>query len=177
MVAEPLETAATEAWLERRAIRAGSDLPEIWALLDDISDPEIPVVSLWDLGILRDVRREGDELVVTITPTYCGCPAMTEIEQDIRRRLAEVGHRLVRVETRLSPPWSTDALSPRAREALHGYGIAPPCVGCAAGEGQPSCPRCGSGATRPVAEFGSTACKALWQCDDCHESFDYFKPI
>jgi len=166
-----------DAWRQRAARRAASALPEVWSLLDGISDPEIPVVSLWDLGILQDVRKEGDTLVVTITPTYCGCPAMTEIEQDIERKLRQAGHEPLRIETRLSPPWSTDMISPEARQALEGYGIAPPCSACTAGGGQPACPHCGSQETRPVSEFGSTACKALWQCDACQEPFDYFKPI
>ena len=114
---------------------------------------------------------------MTITPSYSGCPAMSQIEQDIRALLQSAGYRRLRVETRLSPAWSSDELSPQARSALKKYGIAPPCAGCGAGAGQPACPRCGAEDTRPIAEFGSTACKALWQCNQCHENFDYFKPI
>jgi ring-1,2-phenylacetyl-CoA epoxidase subunit PaaD len=177
MVGQGAERLETEAWRQRRARRESSALPQLWALLDRLSDPEIPVLSLWDLGILRDLELQGDELVVTITPTYSGCPAMSEIEQDIRSLLQSAGYPRVRVETRLSPAWSSDDLSPQARRALEKYGIAPPCAGCEAGAGQPACPRCGAETTRPIAEFGSTACKALWQCDHCHETFDYFKPI
>lgn len=175
-------TPPAEGWEARQARRAAAGLPEIWALLDQVKDPEIPVISLWDLGILRDVRRENGRLIVTITPSYCGCPAMTEIEQAIIATLKAAGHEDVRVETVLQPAWSTDGMAPRAREALRDYGIAPPCMGCAATtpgapEEAPRCPHCDSEITRAISEFGSTACKALWKCDDCHEVFDYFKPI
>ncbi len=176
MVAAARSRPTDTAWRLRLARREASGLPEIWALLDRLTDPEIPVVSLWDLGILRDLAWRDGRLIVTITPTYCGCPAMTEIEADIRATLEQAGYGPVEIVTELKPAWSTDELSPEAREALRGYGIAPPCIGSALTE-KPQCPRCGSGQTHPLAEFGSTACKALWQCDDCHEAFDYFKPI
>lgn len=174
MPAIPVET---EAWRARRRHREASPLAEVWTLLDDVKDPEIPVLSLWDLGILQDVREQNGELIVIITPSYCGCPAMAEIEADILARLKQAGWQRARVETRLSPAWSTDWMSPEAREALRGYGIAPPCTVCAPGQDHPDCPRCGSSDTRCISEFGSTACKSLWQCADCAETFDYFKPI
>ncbi len=173
----PAITVESDAWSARREHRAASPLPKVWTLLDEVKDPEIPVLSLWDLGILQDVREQGGELIVTITPSYCGCPAMAEIEADILARLNQAGWQRARVETRLDPAWSSDWMSPEAREALRGYGIAPPCEACVPGEDQPPCPRCGSDQTRVISEFGSTACKALWQCADCAETFDYFKPI
>ena len=157
---------------ERRARRTDSAYPELWDLLDAVKDPEIPVVSIWDLGILQDVRVEGEVAVITITPTYSGCPAMGAIEREIVECLAE-GGRTGRVETRLAPAWSTSWISGSAREALRKYGIAPPRESGGAIE----CPLCGSGNVKVVSEFGSTACKALYQCGDCREPFDHFKPF
>lgn len=157
------------------------------AWLDTVMDPEVPVVSVVDLGIVRDVVWEQDEVVVTVTPTYSGCPATEVIAQAITEALHSRGVAKVRVQTRLSPAWTTDWLSAKGREALRGYGIAPP---AAAAPGltpidigalrQPAqavaCPRCASPRTRLLSQFGSTACKALYQCRDCLEPFDYFKP-
>jgi len=170
---------------------------EIEALLDRIPDPEIPVVSIRELGMLRDIRVNGDEVEVVITPTYSGCPAMDQIEADIRAALAPLPVR-ARVTRQLAPAWSTDWIGPEAREKLHRYGIAPP-QGAAPHEqvirfapkkgaaradltganGQKhavSCPHCGSTHTTESSHFGSTACKSLWRCLDCSEPFDYFKP-
>lgn len=174
---------------------------EIEAILDGIPDPEIPVVSIRELGILRDIRLDGDEVEVVITPTYSGCPAMDQIEADIRAALAPHPLR-TRVTRQLAPAWSTDWIDPEAREKLRRYGIAPP-QGVAAteqvirfapsaapkkraahahpmGPGEQkdtvSCPRCGSAHTVESSHFGSTACKSLWRCLDCKEPFDYFKP-
>lgn len=161
---------------ERQRRRKESACPELWALLDEVKDPEIPVISIWDLGILKDVRREGETAVVVITPTYSGCPAMKEIERDIRDRLAgRAGYR-VRVVTELAPAWSTDHMTEAGRRALQEYGIAPP-QPAGAPDRPVACPRCGSTATRLVSQFGSTACKALYQCEDCREPFDHFKCI
>lgn len=145
-----------------------------------VVDPEIPVVTIADLGILRDVRLDGDTVVVHLTPTYTGCPAVLAIELAVEAALREAGFDNVRIERVLSPPWSTDAITDAGREKLRAYGIAPPAQ--RAGRGALlfgseviACPRCGSQQTSRISEFGSTACKALWRCDSCREPFDYFK--
>ncbi|WP_435105733.1 1,2-phenylacetyl-CoA epoxidase subunit PaaD [Arhodomonas sp. AD133] len=166
-------------------MRAGSTVqPAPWKArewLAQVTDPEIPVLTIEDLGILRDVRWDGDELVVTITPTYSGCPAMRTIEQGVQDVLHAHGVERVRVEEQLSPAWTTDWLSDAGREKLRAYGIAPP-AGRATSKRAlfaplpaVACPRCGSTNTTRVSEFGSTACKAQYRCDDCLEPFDYFK--
>jgi len=158
----------------------------IWALLQDVTDPEIPVLTLEDLGVIRDVqvaRENGeDRVTVVITPTYSGCPAMTTMEIDIRDRLMRAGYGAVSVRTVLSPAWTTDWLTERGRDKLRAYGIAPPdeAAGKRALMGDDPtivCPHCGSKDTRQISEFGSTACKALHQCNACLEPFDYFKCI
>jgi ring-1,2-phenylacetyl-CoA epoxidase subunit PaaD len=140
----------------------------IWAVLDTVPDPEIPVVSVVDLGIVRDVAPER----VAITPTYTGCPATQVIERDIRAALDAAGYRGVRIDTVLSPPWTTDWISAAGREKLHAYGIAPPTP---KGERAVHCPQCGSAETEEISRFGSTPCKALWRCCACAEPFDLFK--
>ena len=139
---------------------------DIWAVLQGVMDPEIPVVSVVDLGIVRDVSPGR----VTITPTYSGCPATDVIERTIREALDSSGMRDVRIETTLAPPWTTDWISDRGRQALHRYGIAPPDLAKAA-----TCPQCGSTDTEEVSRFGSTPCKAQWRCRSCLEPFDRFK--
>jgi ring-1,2-phenylacetyl-CoA epoxidase subunit PaaD len=156
----------------RRRRRAESPVPALWQLLDAVTDPEIPVISIWELGILQDVELCDGEVVVTITPTYSGCPAMDEIERVIRSRVEGAGYARCRVKTRLAPAWSTSWIDSAAREKLREYGIAPPDEAAAASI---RCPHCGSAQVHRVSEFGSTACKALYQCDDCREPFDYFK--
>jgi len=161
-----------------------------WAALEVLSDPEIPVVTLRELGILRDVRQGADGLEVVITPTYSGCPAMGQIEDDVRSTLQAAGLQ-ARVITQLAPAWTTDWMTDAARDKLRAYGIAPPhrCASQApAGESvlrfvrqaaRPEvvpCPHCGSSHTVESSHFGSTACKALYKCLDCQEPFDYFKP-
>ena len=138
----------------------------IWAVLGNVPDPEIPVVSVLDLGIVRSV----DEQKVTITPTYSGCPATDFIERNIREALDSAGYRDVEIETRLTPPWTTDWISEEGKRKLHAYGIAPPELARTA-----TCPRCGSTDTEEVSRFGSTPCKAQWRCNDCLEPFDRFK--
>ncbi|MHA6344028.1 1,2-phenylacetyl-CoA epoxidase subunit PaaD [Roseivivax sp. CAU 1761] len=163
-------------------------LAEVRAWLDEVPDPEIPVISVTDLGMVRDLRWEGDTLVVAVTPTYSGCPALAVIDLDIARHLEARGIGKVRVERRLSPPWTTDWIGAEAREKLRAYGIAPPVDGTAAdgrlagrvarlsgGNLGVACPRCGSGETERVSQYGSTPCKAAWRCRDCLEPFDYFK--
>lgn len=151
----------------------------LYALLSDIPDPEIPVISIKDLGILRDVRMEGEHCVVTITPTYTACPAMGWIADQIRNRLRGVGISDVDVNLSYSPAWTTDWLSPEAKQRMREYGIAPPvhssCSKVRDVAEQVHCPRCGSGSTELLSRFGSTACKALYRCQSCREVFDYFK--
>lgn len=161
---------------------------EVWRWLADVPDPEIPVISLTDLGIIRDVAFEGETLVVSVTPTYSGCPATSVISMDIEAMLRAKGIGKLRLERRLSPPWTTDWISPQGREKLREYGIAPPVDGTAAngqrrasalsgGNMVVACPRCGSGETEKVSQFGSTPCKAHYRCRACLEPFDYFKCI
>ena len=154
----------------RRQRRSDSLCFPLWDLLDKVCDPEIPALSLWQLGALQDIEAHGREITVTITPTYSGCPAMTAMAEDITSALAAVGYSEVKIETRLSPAWTTDWLSVEAREQLRGTGIAPPLTTI-------KCPRCESVEVELVSEFGSTACKALYQCSRCAELFDYFKPL
>lgn len=157
-----------------------------WAALEDLADPEIPVISLRELGILRDVRVGADGLEVVITPTYSGCPAMSQIEDDVRSTLLAKGI-AARVVTQLAPAWTTDWMSETGKEKLRAYGIAPPHQTPAGSNvvrfiSKPAkletvpCPHCGSGNTLESSHFGSTACKALYRCQDCQEPFDYFKP-
>lgn len=169
-------------------------LPDIQMVrhwLSQVPDPEIPVISLTDLGIIRDVEWQGDTLVVTVTPTYSGCPATTVINLDIETALRAKGIEKLRLERQLSPPWTTDWITAEGREKLRAYGIAPPVDGTAA-DGRLAgrvarlagtsnlviaCPRCGSTKTEKVSQFGSTPCKASYRCTDCLEPFDYFKCI
>ena len=150
-------------------VLAPDDVTErVWAVLEGVPDPEIPAVSVVDLGIVRAVAPDR----VTITPTYTGCPATQVIERDIRDALDAAGFRGVVIETVLAPPWTTDWISPAGRDKLKAYGIAPPLV---AGERAVACPQCGSTQTQEVSRFGSTPCKAQWRCRDCLEPFDLFK--
>jgi ring-1,2-phenylacetyl-CoA epoxidase subunit PaaD len=139
---------------------------DIRAVLETVMDPEIPVVSVIDLGIVRDVTAGR----VRITPTYSGCPATEVIERTIREALDAAGFREVVIETELSPPWTTDWITDQGKAALRAYGIAPPELAKAA-----TCPQCGSTDTEEVSRFGSTPCKAQWRCKTCLEPFDRFK--
>ena len=152
-------------------------------VLDSVCDPEIPTVSIRDLGIVRavDVCDESGaiQVQVMITPTYSGCPAMQVIEQDIHEALGRAGIDHVAVEQVLYPPWTTDWITDQGRRHLLATGITPPaCRACEQGPTETgiSCPRCGSDQTSVLSGFGATACKALWRCDHCLEPFDYFKP-
>jgi ring-1,2-phenylacetyl-CoA epoxidase subunit PaaD len=159
----------------------------VWRWLEAVPDPEIPVVSLTELGIIRGVVFDGETLVVTLTPTYSGCPATSVISLDVEAALRAQGVEKLRIERQLSPPWTTDWISPEGREKLRDYGIAPPINGTAAngqrraanlgGNMVIACPRCGSGETEKVSQFGSTPCKAHYRCRACLEPFDYFKCI
>ncbi|MDB5822525.1 MAG: phenylacetate-CoA oxygenase [Herminiimonas sp.] len=161
---------------------------QVWSWLEQVSDPEIPVISVVDLGIVRDVALTesggGTDCTVTITPTYSGCPAMLVIAEAITRALQSHGVRHVRLATQLSPAWTTDWMSAIGKEKLRAYGIAPPTqkvidISGISRRGRVvatvPCPLCGSTNTRVTSEFGSTACKALYRCADCLEPFDYFK--
>lgn len=164
----------------------GVSLEQVWSWLGEVADPEIPVISVVDLGIVRDVAFDGDACVVTITPTYSGCPAMQVIADAVKEALQAHGLMDVRIVSRLAPAWTTDWMSEAGKAALKGYGIAPPVQqaidisGLHAGirrRAAPivACPHCGSPHTQLTSEFGSTPCKALYQCLDCREPFDYFK--
>lgn len=162
---------------ERRQRRADSALQALWDVLDAVKDPEIPVISIWELGILQDIELRDERVLVTITPTYSGCPAMGQIAEDVITALAEAGYPDSEIATRLAPAWSTSWIADEAQERLRQYGIAPPGTGCAGEPVEVRCPLCGSANVRTISEFGSTACKALYQCADCAEPFDHFKPI
>jgi ring-1,2-phenylacetyl-CoA epoxidase subunit PaaD len=150
-----------------------------WEVAASVVDPEIPVLTIADLGVLRDVRIDEGRVEVTITPTYSGCPAMNMITLEIELALEREGFRDARVHTVLAPAWTTDWMSEEGRRKLREYGIAPPQAASSRrslfGVDQVACPRCGSTDTEVLSEFGSTACKALWRCKKCREPFDYFK--
>jgi len=155
-------------------------LAQIWSWLEEVVDPEIPVVSVVDLGIVRGLSWCEDQgepkLTIIITPTYSGCPATAVIKQDIVTALSEHGITHVQIETRLAPAWTTDWLSEKGKRCLREYGIAPPQrLGLDSEETLTECPRCGSKNTRMVSQFGSTPCKAFYVCDACCEPFDHFK--
>ena len=163
-------------------VETDTDLKKIWSLISEVPDPEIPVLTLTDLGIVKDVQYEGEILVVSITPTYIGCPAMKVFEDDIVAKLRQGGYSDVRVKTILSPAWTTDWMTEEGRRKLKEYGISPP-VGTSDKTSLQlekraiQCPRCNSMNTAMISQFGSTPCKSLYQCQDCKEPFDYFKCI
>ncbi len=156
---------------------------EIWKILEQVADPEIPVLTIADLGIIRDVRplpaspeREGEPgYEIIITPTYTGCPAMDMIAMNIKLALLENGYQKVKVTSVLAPAWTTDWMSEDGKRKLKEYGIAAPDKKFTIPEDGVECPLCNSTNTRLISEFGSTACKALYQCNDCKEPFDFFK--
>lgn len=156
------------------------EIKEIWQYMEEVFDPEVPVLTVVDLGVVRNIVVEGELCKVTITPTYSGCPAMKRIEDDIIEKLAEKGIDQVEVDLVLSPAWTTDWLTEKGRVKLKDYGIAPPEneVDKSVLFADPTivpCPKCDSKDTRLISQFGSTACKAHYQCNDCLEPFDYFK--
>jgi ring-1,2-phenylacetyl-CoA epoxidase subunit PaaD len=182
-----IETEKNENLTAARELRPS--LAQLWEWLGDIPDPEIPVITITDLGIVRDVAwsaDDPDECIVTVTPTYTGCPATAVIAEQIRKELQCHGVQRVRLQVQLSPAWTSDWLTEKAKQNLREYGIAPP-VGLAAnssglivlGGDAPAmimrCPRCGSEKTELISQFGSTPCKSLHRCSDCLEPFDYFK--
>ena len=150
-----------------------------WEAASLVVDPEIPVLTIADLGVLREVRIHDGRVEVAITPTYSGCPAMNMIALEIEVALERAGFHRPKVRTVLSPAWTTDWMSDDGRRKLREYGIAPPIAGSGRralfGEQQVACPQCGSQNTELLSEFGSTSCKALWRCKACREPFDYFK--
>lgn len=164
-----------------RPVDRDPELTRAYNIAAAVLDPEIPVLTLEDLGVLRGVERRDGQIVVKLTPTYTGCPATLAIRFAVETALAEAGLPDARVETVLSPPWSTDQISKEGRRKLKEFGIAPPnrAGGPRAlfGEETVACPKCGSTQTAKVSEFGSTACKAHWRCAACAEPFDYFKCI
>jgi len=168
-------------------VARNTQIERAWEALAAIPDPELPIVSIVELGIVRSIRAARDGLVVDVTPTYSACPAIEAIIRDIRDALDESGIGGARIELKLSPPWTSDCIAPEAKNRLRQFGIAPPHAAVARIDvtrirplrhaAAVACPRCASTHTRRVSEFGSTPCKAHYRCDDCLEPFDYFKPL
>ena len=156
-----------------------SETSEVWNILSSVNDPEIPVLSILDLGIVRDVKFHGEMVEVIITPTYSGCPAMDFIAVNIKLALSAKGYENVKITHQLSPAWTTDWMTDEGKQKLKVYGIAPPVAKTFDKNYLETlvveCPRCHSFITKVISQFGSTACKALYQCKDCGEPFDYFK--
>ncbi|MCL2913275.1 phenylacetate-CoA oxygenase subunit PaaJ [Shewanella corallii] len=158
-------------YIARRVFRQQHKFSELFDMLDEVYDPEIPGVSLWDLGVLQDVSVDvAGRCKVTICPTYSGCPALNIMQEDIKACLDKYGHSDVDIEVSLSPAWTTDWISPRGRQLMIESGIA-------ACEHIVVCPLCQSRGVRLLSQFGSTACKSLYKCENCFETFDYFKPL
>lgn len=184
-----IEATANAAARMAAELGARPPMDTLWSALAGVPDPEIPVVSVVELGIIRNLDWVGDVLVVAVTPTYSGCPATDLIAAGIREALESRGVQSLRIETRLSPPWSTDWIAPEAKVRLREFGIAPPGTVRAQtvdvrgldvrrrAKSVVPCPRCGATQTTLLAQFGSTACKALYRCETCREPFDYFKPF
>ncbi|MGH1539127.1 MAG: 1,2-phenylacetyl-CoA epoxidase subunit PaaD [Arenicella sp.] len=168
-----------------QASSSEQELIQLRKILETVCDPEIPVLTIDEMGILRDVSIDNGTVSVTITPTYSGCPAMDQITADINAALLLHGYSKARVSLVFSPAWTTDWMSEKAKEKLRNYGIAPPCKTSAVASLDDElaliftapCPRCNSLNTQLISQFGSTACKALWKCNACQEPFDYFKPL
>lgn len=151
------------------------DKKTLFSFLENIKDPEVPVLSIIDLGIVRDIKMNNDELEVVITSTYTGCPAMDMIAADIRFELTTLGFKKIKVTQSLSPAWTTDWMSDAGKRKLQEYGIAPPDKRFSIPKDGVECPLCNSENTKLISEFGSTSCKSLYQCKECKEPFDYFK--
>jgi ring-1,2-phenylacetyl-CoA epoxidase subunit PaaD len=157
------------------------DEKEIWTLLEEVKDPEVPVLSVVDLGIIRSVNTSRERIDIVITPTYSACPAMDVISMDIRLKLIEKGYRNVHIQQQLSPAWTTDWMSEEGKKKLKAFGIAPPnpkqqfCTTDMFRQEAVQCPRCDSWHTELISQFGSTACKSMYRCADCKEAFDHFK--
>jgi len=154
---------------------------EIWKILEEVKDPEVPVLSVIDLGIIRSVGVSNDKINIVVTPTYSGCPALDVINMDIRLKLIEKGYRDVSIQQQLSPAWTTDWMTEKGKQKLKAFGIAPPnpkqqfCKEEMFQQEVVQCPRCNSYHTELISQFGSTACKSIYSCLDCKETFDHFK--
>lgn len=155
---------------KRRAYRNDSEFQEIWNILDGVFDPELPGLTIWDLGILQDVQLIDETYNIVVTPTYSGCPAVDTINDDIKVALASAGFKQVKVIITLTPAWTTEMMSPAGKAHLKNIHIAPPDK-----DDKIHCPICESDNIKLISQFGSTACKSLHQCNDCSEVFDYFK--
>ena len=173
-----------EEHVHTKAVGAFTEVTEaaVWKILETVNDPEVPVLLVLDLGIVRQVQvTTGGIIAITITPTYSGCPAMDAISMDIRLKLLEQGFRNVTIKQQLSPAWTTDWMTESGKQKLKAYGIAPPnpkqqfCKTELFAEEAVQCPRCDSYHTQLISQFGSTACKSLYRCLDCKEAFDHFK--
>jgi len=160
----------TPEFASRKSYRASSVHSKIWNILDNVFDPELPGLTIWDLGILQDVNEENNVVLITVTPTYSGCPAVDTIIMDIQTELSKNGYRKIEVKITLSPAWTTEMMSPAGKAHLKSIQIAPPDK-----NDKVCCPVCESQNTKVLSQFGSTACKSLYQCNDCFEAFDYFK--
>ena len=163
------------AYLSYKNVDKAALEKELLPLISEVCDPEIPVLSIIDLGLLRDILIHNEEIEIVLTPTYSGCPAMDAIAMDIKMRLLAAGHAKVKVTYKLQPAWTTDWMTAAGKQKLEEYGIAAPPRLRDKEHFQLSCPRCHSTRTKIVSEFGSTACKSLCQCNDCLEFFDHFK--
>lgn len=168
--------------MQEQTIHIKQEEKKVWDLLGHITDPEVPVLTILDLGIVREVKMDESGVDIIITPTYSGCPAMDMIAANIRMEMLAAGYHNVHIHTVLSPAWTTDWMSETGKQKLKSYGIAPPSGKqqvCSNELFAPNeaiqCPQCNSWHTHRISEFGSTACKSLYQCDDCKEPFDYFK--
>ena len=150
-------------------------IQNIWKILEQVTDPEVPVLTITDLGIVRDVKLNSDEVEIIITPTYTGCPAMDMIAMNIKLALIENGYSNIKITSVLAPAWTTNWMTEEGKRKLKEYGIAAPNKNFEIPTDGVECPLCNSTNTKLISEFGSTACKALYQCKDCKEPFDYFK--
>ncbi len=168
--------------MQQQTIHIKQEQKKIWNILENVTDPEVPVLTIIDLGIVRNVLVEDNRTEITITPTYSGCPAMDMIATNIRMELLAAGYENINIKNVLSPAWTTDWMTETGKQKLKAYGIAPPAHKqqvCNNNLFAPNeaiqCPQCNSYHTQRISEFGSTACKSLYQCLDCKEPFDYFK--
>ena len=167
---EQLIPTLNPVFAKRRAHRNASAYGEIWEILDQVFDPELPGLTIWDLGILQDVKPLQNGWQIDVTPTYSGCPAVETINDDILTAMTNAGYSNTQVNIVLAPAWSTEMMSPAGKAHLKSINIAPPDE-----QDLVVCPECNSERVKVISQFGSTACKALYQCEDCHENFDYFK--
>jgi ring-1,2-phenylacetyl-CoA epoxidase subunit PaaD len=167
---EQLIPTLNPVFAKRRAHRNASAYGEIWNVLDAVYDPELPGLTIWDLGVLQDIKPLANGWQIDVTPTYSGCPAIETINDDIVKAMHKAGYQDVTVKLVLAPAWSTEMMSPAGKAHLQTINIAPPDE-----NDQIDCPVCNSEKVKVISQFGSTACKALYQCESCHENFDYFK--